>query len=94
MPAIARGLMTNPRLLILDATEGLAPLMRDENMRVIRIVRQAGAAVVVVDRTVSAVLSLANRVFIRTKGQIAWTGAPGLLGVDPALMHRQLGIGA
>jgi branched-chain amino acid transport system ATP-binding protein len=95
MLAIGRALMTNPRLLILDeATEGLAPLMRDEIWRVIRVVRQAGVAVVVVDKTVSAVLSLADRVVILVKGQIAWTGAPdGLLG-NPALMHRHLGIDA
>jgi branched-chain amino acid transport system ATP-binding protein len=95
MLAIGRALMTNPRLLILDeATEGLAPLMRDEIWRVIRVVRQAGVAVVVVDKTVSALLSLADRVVILVKGQIAWTGVPhGLLG-DPALMHRHLGIDA
>ena len=95
MLAIGRALMTNPRLLILDeATEGLAPLMRDEIWRVIRLVRQAGVAVVVVDKTVSAVLSLADRVVILVKGQIAWTGAPDLLRADPALMHRHLGIDA
>jgi branched-chain amino acid transport system ATP-binding protein len=95
MLAIGRALMTNPRLLILDeATEGLAPLMRDEIWRVIRIVRQAGVAVGVVDKTVSAVLSLADRVVILVKGQIAWTGAPDLLRDDPTLMHRHLGIDA
>jgi branched-chain amino acid transport system ATP-binding protein len=95
MLAIGRALMTNPRLLILDeATEGLAPLMRDEIWRVIRVVRQAGVAVVVVDKTVSAVLSLADRVVILVKGQIAWSGAPDLLRTDPALMHRHLGIDA
>jgi branched-chain amino acid transport system ATP-binding protein len=95
MLAIGRALMTNPRLLILDeATEGLAPLMRDEIWRVIRVVRQAGVAVVVVDKTVSAVLSLADRVVILVKGQVAWSGAPDLLRADPALMHRHLGIDA
>ena len=95
MLAIGRALMTNPRLLILDeATEGLAPLMRDEIWRVIRLVRQAGVAVMVVDKTVSAVLSLADRVVILVKGQVAWTGAPDLLRANPALMHRHLGIDA
>jgi branched-chain amino acid transport system ATP-binding protein len=93
MLAIGRALMTNPRLLILDeATEGLAPLVRDEIWRVIRVVRQAGVAVVVVDKTVSAVLSLADRVIILVKGQVAWTGEPDLLRADPALMHRHLGV--
>jgi branched-chain amino acid transport system ATP-binding protein len=95
MLAIGRALMTNPRLLILDeATEGLAPLMRDEIWQVIRLVRQAGVAVVVVDKTVSAVLSLADRVVILVKGQVAWTGAPDLLRAAPSLMHRHLGIDA
>jgi branched-chain amino acid transport system ATP-binding protein len=61
---------------------------------VIRVVRQAGVAVVVVDKTVSAVLSLADRVVILVKGQVAWSGAPDLLRADPALMHRHLGIDA
>ncbi|HBK08312.1 MAG TPA: ABC transporter ATP-binding protein [Acetobacteraceae bacterium] len=95
MLAIGRALMTNPRLLILDeATEGLAPLIRDEIWRVIGLVRQAGVAVVVVDKTVSAVLSLADRVIILVKGQIAWTGTPELLRADTGLMHRHLGVDA
>jgi branched-chain amino acid transport system ATP-binding protein len=95
MLAIARALMTNPRLLILDeATEGLAPLVRDEIWRVIRVVGQAGVAVLVVDKTVSSVLSLADRVIILVKGKIAWAGEPGLLRADPILMHRHLGIDA
>jgi branched-chain amino acid transport system ATP-binding protein len=95
MLAIGRALMTNPRLLILDeATEGLAPLIRDEIWRVIGIVRQAGVAVVVVDKTVSAVLSLADRVVILVKGQVAWAGAPDPLRADPGLMHRHLGVDA
>ena len=95
MLAIGRALMTNPRLLILDeATEGLAPLIRDDIWRVIRIVREAGVAVVVVDKTVSAVLSVADRIAILVKGQIAWTGAPDSLRADPGMMHRHLGIDA
>jgi branched-chain amino acid transport system ATP-binding protein len=95
MLAIGRALMTNPRLLILDeATEGLAPLVRDEIWRVLRFVRQAGVAIIVVDKTVSAVLSLADRVIILVKGQVAWSGEPGSLRGDPALMHRHLGVDA
>ena len=95
MLAIGRALMTNPRLLILDeATEGLAPLLRDEIWRVIRIVREAGVAVIVVDKTISAVLSVVDRVVILVKGRIAWTGAPDVLRADPGLMHRHLGIDA
>ena len=95
MLAIGRALMTNPRLLILDeATEGLAPLMRNEIWRVIRLVRQTGMAVLVVDRAVSDVLSVADRAIVLVKGQIAWSGPPDALRADPAPLHRHLGVGA
>jgi branched-chain amino acid transport system ATP-binding protein len=93
MLAIGRALLTNPRLLILDeATEGLAPLIRDEIWRTIGLVRQAGVAVIVVDKTVSAVLSLADRVVVLVKGGVAYAGPPDALRADPALMHRHLGV--
>jgi branched-chain amino acid transport system ATP-binding protein len=93
MLAIGRALMTNPRLLILDeATEGLAPLMRDEIWRVIRLIRDAGIAAIVVDKTVSAVLSLADKVVVLAKGRVEVSGPPSLLLHDPALMHRHLGL--
>ncbi|WP_338664398.1 ABC transporter ATP-binding protein [Pararoseomonas sp. SCSIO 73927] len=93
MLAIGRALMTSPRLLILDeATEGLAPLVRDEIWRTIRAVREAGLAVVVVDKTVDAVLSVVDRAEILVKGGIAWSGAPAALRADPELMHRHLGV--
>jgi branched-chain amino acid transport system ATP-binding protein len=93
MLAIARALMTNPRLLILDeATEGLAPLMRDEIWRVIRLIRDAGVAAIVVDKTVAAVLPLADWVVILSKGRVVVSGPPDLLRDDPTMMHRYLGI--
>jgi branched-chain amino acid transport system ATP-binding protein len=93
MLAIGRALMTNPRLLILDeATEGLAPLMRDEIWRTIRLVRDSGIAVVVVDKTVSAVLSVADRVTVLVKGSVVYSGPPQVLHEDAALMHRHLGV--
>jgi branched-chain amino acid transport system ATP-binding protein len=93
MLAIGRALMTNPRLLVLDeATEGLAPLVRDEIWRTIRLVRDSGIAVVVVDKTVSAVLSLADRVTVLVKGGVVYTGDPQALREDAALMHRHLGV--
>jgi branched-chain amino acid transport system ATP-binding protein len=93
MLAIGRALMTNPRLLILDeATEGLAPLMRDEIWRTIRLVRDSGIAVVVVDKTVSAVLSLADRVTVLVKGSVVYSGSPQLLREDTPSMHRHLGV--
>jgi branched-chain amino acid transport system ATP-binding protein len=93
MLAISRALMTNPRLLILDeATEGLAPLMRDEIWRTIRLVRDSGIAVIVVDKTVSAVLSLADRVSVLVKGSVVYSGSPQVLREDTELMHRHLGV--
>jgi branched-chain amino acid transport system ATP-binding protein len=93
MLAIGRALMTNPRLLILDeATEGLAPLMRDEIWHTIRVVRDSSIAVIVVDKTVSAVLSLADRVTVLVKGSVVYSGAPQTLREDAGLMHRHLGV--
>jgi branched-chain amino acid transport system ATP-binding protein len=93
MLAIGRALMTNPRLLILDeATEGLAPLMRDEIWHTIRVVRDSGIAVIVVDKTVSAVLSLADRVTVLVKGGVVYSGSPQVLRDDVELMHQCLGV--
>jgi branched-chain amino acid transport system ATP-binding protein len=93
MLAIGRALMTSPRLLILDeATEGLAPLVRDEIWRTIRAVREAGLACIVVDKTVSAVLSVVDRAEILVKGSLVWSGPPAALRADPDLMHRHLGV--
>ncbi len=93
MLSIGRALMTSPRLIILDeATEGLAPLVRDEIWRTIRTVREAGLATVVVDKTVGAVLSVVDRVEILVKGSLVWNGTPDALRADPELMHRHLGV--
>ena len=93
MLAIGRALMTNPRLLILDeATEGLAPLMRDEIWHTIRVVRDSGIAVIVVDKTVSAVLSLADRVTVLVKGGVVYSGSPQVLRDDVELVQRCLGV--
>ena len=93
MLAIGRALMTNPRVLILDeATEGLAPLMRDEIWRVIGLVREAGVASIIVDKTVDAVLSVADRVVVLVKGEVVHDGPPASLRADPELMGRYLGV--
>ena len=93
MLAIGRALMTNPRVLILDeATEGLAPLMRDEIWRVIGVVREAGVASIIVDKTVDAVLSVADRVVVLVKGAVVHDGPPAALRADPELMARSLGV--
>jgi branched-chain amino acid transport system ATP-binding protein len=93
MLAIGRALMTNPRLLVMDeATEGLALLMRDEIWRTIRLVRESGIAVVVVDKTVSAVLSLADRVTVLVKGRVVYSGPPATLREDATLVRQVLGV--
>jgi branched-chain amino acid transport system ATP-binding protein len=93
MLAIGRALMTSPRLLILDeATEGLAPIIRDTIWDTIRTVRQAGIATIVVDKTVRDVLGLVDRAEILVKGQVAWRGTPDELRADEATMHRHLGV--
>ena len=78
MLAIGRALATNPRLLILDeATEGLAPIIRDEIWKTIRVIGESGIATLVVDKSVAAVTEIADRVVIIVKGEVAFEGPPG-----------------
>jgi branched-chain amino acid transport system ATP-binding protein len=93
MLAIGRALLTNPRLLVLDeATEGLAPLVREEVWRTLRRVTETGLATLIVDKDVAAVTAMADRIVILVKGEVAFDGAPAALLADPALMHRHLGV--
>jgi branched-chain amino acid transport system ATP-binding protein len=93
MLAIGRALLTNPRLLILDeATEGLAPLIRDEIWKTIALIRSTGMATLIVDKTVAAVTSIADRIVILVKGEVVFEGTPVDLKTNPDLMHRHLGV--
>ena len=93
MLAIGRALMTSPRLLILDeATEGLAPLIRDDIWRTIRGIREAGVATLVVDRTMEAVLSVVDRAVVLVKGTVVYDGSPATLRADAEFLHRHLGV--
>jgi branched-chain amino acid transport system ATP-binding protein len=93
MLAIARALLGNPRVLILDeATEGLAPLIREEIWRTIRLVRDTGITTLVVDKSVSEVTAVASRVVVLVKGEIAFEGTPHDLLADEARMQRMLGV--
>jgi branched-chain amino acid transport system ATP-binding protein len=93
MLSIGRALMTNPELIILDeATEGLAPLIRREIWRVIRMIRQDGAAVVVVDKDHGTVNTLADRSMILVKGRAVFSGSTAELRERPDMMLRHLGV--
>lgn len=93
MLAIARALLTNPRVLILDeATEGLAPLIREEIWKTVRLVRESGIATLLVDKSVSEITALADRLIILVKGQTVFEGKPQELKFSPEIMHRHLGV--
>lgn len=93
MLAIARALVTNPRILILDeATEGLAPLIRDEIWHTIRLVRDSGIATLLVDKTVAEVTAVADRVMVLVKGETVFEGRPTALMADADRMHGWLGV--
>src|SRR6185369_3835310 len=93
MLAIGRALMTNPRLLILDeATEGLAPLVREEIWRVLATLRQAGHAMLVIDKYVHRLIGIADRHVILEKGRVVWTGSSEELDADRGLWSRHLGL--
>jgi branched-chain amino acid transport system ATP-binding protein len=91
MLAIGRALMTNPRLLILDeATEGLAPVIRRDIWASIRALKAEGQSILVVDKTMAELMPVADRCTIIVKGRTAWTGRPGELTDD--LRDRHLGV--
>ncbi|MGT2509487.1 ABC transporter ATP-binding protein [Cupriavidus basilensis] len=93
MLAIGRALMTNPTLLILDeATEGLAPLIRDEIWAILRSLKSQGLSMIVVDKDVEALCHVANRHYIIEKGRIAWDGTSDELKADASLRANYLAI--
>jgi len=93
MLSIGRALLTNPLLLILDeATEGLAPLIRQEIWRCLDRLKSAGLAILVIDKNVNALAALADRHYILEKGRVVWSGDSQALRADPALLGRYLGV--
>ena len=93
MLAIGRALMTNPRLLILDeATEGLAPLIRAEIWRCLARLKAAGQAILVIDKNVAALTRVADRHYLIERGRVVWTGSSRELAAAPDIQHRYLGI--
>ena len=93
MLAIGRALMTNPRLLVLDeATEGLAPLIRHEIWGCLRTLKREGLTIVVIDKNLTEMASLLDRHHIVEKGRVVWSGTPDELKARKDLAHRYLGI--
>ena len=93
MLAIGRALTTNPKLLILDeATEGLAPLIRQEIWACVRQLKAEGQAILVIDKNVGNLIGLADRHYIVEKGRVVWSGPSPALAADPDLQHRYLGV--
>jgi branched-chain amino acid transport system ATP-binding protein len=91
MLAIGRALMTNPKLLILDeATEGLAPLIRAEIWACVDRLKHEGQAILIVDKHLEALLKLADRHVVIEKGHAVWTGTSPALSADPSIRQRYL----
>jgi branched-chain amino acid transport system ATP-binding protein len=93
MLAIGRALMTNPRLLVLDeATEGLAPLIREKIWAALADIRKSGLSILLVDKNLKDLLKLADRHFIVEKGQVVWSGTSAQLSKAEDVQHRYLGV--
>ena len=93
MLAIGRALMTNPRLLILDeATEGLAPLIRAEIWECLTRLKAAGQSILVIDKNVAALIRIADRHYLIERGKVVWSGSSSELAATPAVQHRYLGV--
>ena len=93
MLAIGRALMTNPRMLILDeATEGLAPLIRREIWDALGHIRDSGLSILVVDKNVADLIRIADRHVIIEKGRVVWQGASRELAAREDIQHRYLGV--
>jgi branched-chain amino acid transport system ATP-binding protein len=93
MLAIGRALMTNPKLLVLDeATEGLAPLIREEIWRTLGQLKREGLAQIVIDKNVGKLLPLADRHVVIEKGRVVWQGDSEALRGQPEIVHQYLGV--
>jgi branched-chain amino acid transport system ATP-binding protein len=93
MLAVGRALMTNPRLLILDeATEGLAPLVRAEIWKCLRGLRAEGQSLLLIDKNLAELAPIAERACVLEKGRVTWEGSPAALLADAKAKHRYLGV--
>jgi branched-chain amino acid transport system ATP-binding protein len=93
MLAVGRALMTNPKLLILDeATEGLAPVIRAEIWHCIEVLRAEGHAILLIDKNIDVLLRLADRHYVLEKGRTVWSGSSADLIDEADLVYRHVGI--
>ena len=93
MLAIGRSLMTNPKLLILDeATEGLAPLIRSEIWQCLTRLKAEGQSILLIDKNVEALIRIADRHYLIERGKVVWTGTSRALAAAPEVQHRYLGV--
>jgi len=93
MLAIGRALMTNPHLLILDeAAEGLAPLVRAEIWQCLTRLKAAGQSILLIDKNVEALIRIADRHVLIERGRVVWSGTSAALAGAPEIQHRYLGI--
>ncbi len=93
MLAVGRALMTNPHLLILDeATEGLAPLIREDIWHCLRTLKNSGQSILVIDKYVQKLVQLAEHHTIVERGKVVWRGSSEALGAQPELWHRYIGV--
>lgn len=93
MLAIGRALITNPKLLILDeATEGLAPIIREQIWKCLTQLKQAGQSILVVDKDIAAIARLADRHYVLNKGRLVWHGDSAALLARPDIVTRYLGV--
>ena len=93
MLAIGRALMTNPKLVVLDeATEGLAPLIRAEIWRALGEFKREGLSLIVIDKNLGPLLELADRHVVMEKGVVVWSGDSAALRADPRIVHEYLGV--
>jgi branched-chain amino acid transport system ATP-binding protein len=93
MLAVGRALMTNPQLLILDeATEGLAPLIRAEIWKCLARLKGEGQSILVIDKNIDALTKIADRHVVIERGRVVWTGSSAELRAHPDVQHRYLGV--
>jgi branched-chain amino acid transport system ATP-binding protein len=93
MLAIARALMTNPELLILDeATEGLAPIIRTEIWKVLRKLKRSGQSILIVDKNLKVLARLADRHYVLERGRVRWSGSSAALAQEYEAIRRFVGI--